>query len=169
VAFSLDGALSLEDRWKSMTFLYLSDDHHAGHNDTRFLMRRGIIDRLSPLVRAEVTPTFSLRQAAIIWCSSRHSTRYPRISPNPPQPVHLAYIQHLGSSHSPLSPLYHCSAVAPSHRSRPSHSSTHLTWLQSLRHRHPSLTSGLHPFRLHRQDRKYPSTWQNTMREFRVR
>jgi hypothetical protein len=108
-----------------MTSLCLSDDHHAGHHDSRLPMRSGIIDRLSPPVRAELTPTFSLGKAAIIWCSSRHHIRYPRISPNPPQPVHLAYIQHLGSPHSPLSPLYHSSAVST------------LTSLSTLTYIHP--------------------------------
>jgi hypothetical protein len=61
VAFSLDGALPLEVRRKSMTSLCLSDDHHTGYHDTRLPMRRGIIDRLSPPVRAELTPTCSLR------------------------------------------------------------------------------------------------------------
>jgi hypothetical protein len=36
VAFSLDDALPLEDRWKSMTSLCSSYDHHAGHHGTRF-------------------------------------------------------------------------------------------------------------------------------------
>jgi hypothetical protein len=56
----------------------------------------------------------------------------------------------------------------PPRRPRPSHSSTRSALLQGLRNRHHSFTSGLHSFRLHRQGRKFPSTWRDTMRESQV-
>jgi hypothetical protein len=56
----------------------------------------------------------------------------------------------------------------PLHRPRPSRSSTRSALLPGPRHQHPSLTSELHPPRLHRRGRKSRSTRRDIMRGSRV-
>jgi hypothetical protein len=57
----------------SMRYLCFLNDLHAGYHDARLVMRKGIVDQLSSLARAELGVTFRLLRAAVLWCSSRPS------------------------------------------------------------------------------------------------